>query len=998
METSGQVLRQGERRYVTVLFADMKGFTDLSRRLDPEEMDLLMERVFLRFESIISAYGGGVEKYIGDALVAVFGVPQIHEDDPTRAVYAALDFLDQLKNVKLDDSGDLAPVGFRIGINTGLITTGKRGQQEVVTGHAMAVAARLESEAELNTVFVSEATREKCSDDFLFSKRQLLKVTEGAEPVAAYKVLGRIETPPVSDLPFLGREELVSELTRSYLSRSSAEPLGVTLTGPPGVGKTRIATAFIEGLRRFPEFHTPVLYARVRRFRRATFSVIRDLIQSGLSLNRNSEAERITRAVSALPEISREEAQQFARLFAGGEEENGESSPFLLLYKVLEALCRGAKRQYPPILFVENLHHIDPQSRDFLAFFFENTETRPFVLATSRSEEMLQLPVFRETAHIAVPPLDRERSRELLRALLTQSSRSLPEERVEELLELAAGNPLFILEYARYAEASGPEVPTTVQSIFLSVVDSYNDEQKAFLKKMSVFAHSYNFDEARYLLRRTGGDPEKLSELTEFFVEQEVLHEEGGAYFFRNDAFKMAVYSSILNHNKRILHRAIADYMREQNAPEFLRLMHHLSRAEAWEELETLILETPGTIMYLETIRYVELLLNQLSRKREEVASPRIANLLFYKAAIYFNNGKTNEADEVLKRILAAAVEERNYEYSARAYHILTAYNVKLCSFQNAELCGRKALAYYERVGDSGEARRDVLRSMAVSEMLRNREEEAHRLVEAINHVDGRNEGVYREALGETLLLEGKYTEALEALQPDEQGFEREFLRSTLFIRTRIHAERCDFPRVIEESDRYLRAGSSNAVELSQVYSYRAVALGALERPEEERTAALRQAEFASFRIANELDRLDALRSVAEAHLVLGNYEQAERYAREGLTLGLRHSGYYPTFSLLVMAGELSMRQKRTEEARFFVEEASFYVTLRPRLRARDVAAYWFLRWCLGLDGEEAVEAAQDLIALESQAIGDPELVEAFLRTRSFSLIGRADGEARHCP
>ena len=218
METSGQVLRHGERRYVTVLFADMKGFTDLSRRLDPEEMDLLMERVFGRFESIISAYGGSVEKYIGDALVAVFGVPQIHEDDPTRAVYAALDFLDQLKNIKLGDSGEIAPVGFRIGINTGLITTGKRGQQEVVTGHAMAVAARLESEAELNSVFVSEATREKCSDDFVFSKRQLLRLSEEAEPVAAYKVLGRIETPPVSDLPFLGRDRKSTRLNSSHYS------------------------------------------------------------------------------------------------------------------------------------------------------------------------------------------------------------------------------------------------------------------------------------------------------------------------------------------------------------------------------------------------------------------------------------------------------------------------------------------------------------------------------------------------------------------------------------------------------------------------------------------------------------------------------------------------------------------------------------------------------------------------------------------------------------
>lgn len=998
MAASAQILRHGERRYVTVLFADMKGFTDLSRRLDPEEMDLLMERVFGRFESIIHAYGGSVEKYIGDALVALFGVPQIHEDDPTRAVYAALDFLEQLKNLRLDTSGDVAPVGFRIGINTGLITTGKRGQQEVVTGHAMAVAARLESEAELNTVFVSEATRDKCSDDFVFSKRQLLKVSEEGEPVAAYKVLGRIETPPVSDLPFVGRDELISELTRRYLSHGSAERVGVTLTGPPGIGKTRVATAFIEGLRRFPEFHTPLLYARARRFRRSTFAIIRDLIQSGLGIDRESDKDMVIQRVSALPQVSTEDGRRFARLFFGGEEEAEESSLFLLLYTILEELCRGAKRQYPPILFVDNLHHIDRQSQDFLAYFFQNTEARPFVLATSRTREVLELPVFRESAEIPIPPLDREQSRLLMRSQLAESNRSVDEDRLEELLEVAGGNPLFILEYARYAESAGPEVPTTVQNIFLTAVDGYSEEEKSFLKKMSAFVHSFNLEEARFLLERTGGDPEKIEELSRFFVDEGIFYEEGGAFFFRNDALKMAVYSSVLNQNKRILHRAIADYMREKNAPEYQRLMHHLSRAEAYEELEAVVLGTPGAIMQLETIRYVELLLNHLRESRNKVSSGRIANLLFYKAAIYFNNGKTNEADRELKDILAAAVEERNYEYAARAYHILTAYNLKLCSFQNAELCGRKALAYYERVEASGEARRDVLRNMAVSEMLRNRSEEAHRLVDSINEVQGQNEGVYKEALGETLLLEGKYGEALDALELSGSGEGSEFARTTLFLRTRTHAERCDYARVIEESDRYLAAASSNAVELAQVYAYRAIALGASRQAPEEVSAVLRQAEFASFRIASDLDRLDALRTVTEAHLILGNYENAERHAREAITIGLRHSGYYPTFSLLVMAAELSMRQNRREEARFFIEEASFYVSLRPRLRRRDVGAYWFLRWCIGVEDATALERSRDLIALEAESIREPQLVAAFLEQRSFALIEESGEEPRHCP
>ncbi|HRY56275.1 MAG TPA: adenylate/guanylate cyclase domain-containing protein, partial [Spirochaetia bacterium] len=129
-------LKAGERRVAAILFSDMKGFTSLSERMDPEEMDGLMSRVFGLFESIIREHGGIVEKYIGDALVAVFGVPELHEDDPSRAVHAALEFLSRARGA----DGRLA---FRTGIHSGLVTTGRRGEFDVVTGHAMSVAQRL---------------------------------------------------------------------------------------------------------------------------------------------------------------------------------------------------------------------------------------------------------------------------------------------------------------------------------------------------------------------------------------------------------------------------------------------------------------------------------------------------------------------------------------------------------------------------------------------------------------------------------------------------------------------------------------------------------------------------------------------------------------------------------------------------------------------------------------------------------------------------------------
>ncbi|HQG39681.1 MAG TPA: adenylate/guanylate cyclase domain-containing protein [Spirochaetales bacterium] len=165
----GLFIKNGERRNATLLFADMKGFTHLSEYMDPEEMDSLMNKIFGTFEEIIQNYGGYVEKYIGDALVAVFGVKELHDDDPFRAVKAALEFLHRIKNLALDLKKDSVEFAFRIGIHYGQVATGKRGKFDVVTGHAMAIAQRLEAAAEPNSILVSDAVYELCKTDFAFT-------------------------------------------------------------------------------------------------------------------------------------------------------------------------------------------------------------------------------------------------------------------------------------------------------------------------------------------------------------------------------------------------------------------------------------------------------------------------------------------------------------------------------------------------------------------------------------------------------------------------------------------------------------------------------------------------------------------------------------------------------------------------------------------------------------------------------------------------------------
>jgi class 3 adenylate cyclase len=169
---------------VTVHFSDMKGFSGLLEHFDPEALDSLMAGVFSRFEAIVRAHGDEVEKYIGDAMVAIFGYPTLHEDDPVRAVEAALEIAAVLEHPERVTArgGDghvrtvHQPLSFRTRVHSALAAMGKWGGQDVVTGHGMAVAARLQAAAPEGGILVPEAVRDRYVKRFLYGVRQALEL------------------------------------------------------------------------------------------------------------------------------------------------------------------------------------------------------------------------------------------------------------------------------------------------------------------------------------------------------------------------------------------------------------------------------------------------------------------------------------------------------------------------------------------------------------------------------------------------------------------------------------------------------------------------------------------------------------------------------------------------------------------------------------------------------------------------------------------------------
>ena len=491
--------RREERKVVTVLFADLVGFTARAERLDPEDVRALLARYHGRVRAELERFGGTVEKFIGDAAMAVFGAPVAHEDDPERAVRAALAIRDWIR----EDGEDLQ---VRVGVNTGealvALDARTREGEAMAAGDVVNTAARIQAGAPVNAVLVGEQTHRATAPVIDYREVEPVVAKGKSDPIPAWEALearARIGVDVVQRpaTPLVGRQRelelLVSSLARVREERS---PQLVTLLGVPGIGKSRLVYELSQEIEQDQELIGWRQGRSLPYGDGVTFWALGEIVKAEAGiLESDSADEAEAKLRHAVAELVSDEAEapwlegHLRPLVGIGADDRSRrgGEPFVAWRRFLEALAEPA----PFVLVLEDLHWADDALLDFLDELVDRVTDVPlFVLATARPELLERRPGWGggnpNTFTLSLPPLSQEASARLVAALLERPA--IAAEQQQALLVKIGGNPLYAEQYSRALVERGDveELPESVQGIIAARLDALSQEEKRLLQNAAV--------------------------------------------------------------------------------------------------------------------------------------------------------------------------------------------------------------------------------------------------------------------------------------------------------------------------------------------------------------------------------------------------------------------------------------------------------------------------------------------------------------------------------
>jgi len=595
-----------ERKVVSVLFCDLVGFTAKSERADPEDVRAVLRTYHDRLKKEIERLGGTVEKFIGDAVMAVFGAPTAHEDDAERAVRAGLRILEAIS--ELNEEGPDRGLSVRIGVNTGeaVVTLGARAErgEAMVAGDVVNTAARLQAAAPQDSVVVGAPTERITRDHIDYEELEPVSVKGKSEPVRLFRALsarGRygVDVDQRTRSPFIGRTYELELLLRTFARSVDEAGLQlVTITGEPGVGKSRLLW---ELKNRMDEDPAITVYWRQGRClpygEGITFWALGEIIK-GLAGVLESDgpghaAEKLDTALRAFVEDVGEHEWLRSRLQAllgvgsAGGDATAQAAPSDReeAYAAWRRFLESAAARYPLVLVFEDLHWADPALIAFVDHLVDWSTGVPIMaICTARPELYERHPEWgggkRNSATISLSPLTDEETARLLVALLEQAV--LPAELQTTLLERAGGNPLYAEEFVRMLLDQGAlemrgrtlklvhtaediQLPDTIQALISARLDTLPPERKSLLQDAAVMGKVFWSGAVAYM---SGGEERSVREGLHELARKELVRpmrtssvKDQGEYAFWHALVRDVAYSQIPRADRARRHRMAAEWI-----------------------------------------------------------------------------------------------------------------------------------------------------------------------------------------------------------------------------------------------------------------------------------------------------------------------------------------------------------------------------------------------------------------------------------------------------
>jgi len=686
---------EGERKQVTVLFSDLSGYTAMSERLDPEEVKNIISRIFGEIAQVVVKYDGSIEKFIGDAVVAFFGVPKAHEDDPVRALRAAREIHEIVNAMSHQFESKVGkPLSMHTGINTGLVVTGEVTMEKGtlgITGDTVNVASRLSGLAKPGEILVGEDTYRQAEGLFNFTPLTPVSVKGKAEPIRACRVLSPKEEPTKTHRLSGLRSELTGrKVEMSHLQEAAQRLLEgkgaiFFITGDAGTGKSRLIEEFKATLDlnriQWREGHSYAYASNIPYF------PLIDLLSRAWQIEDRDSQERLKQKIEAgianLMGDGKDIIPFIGSLYSIKYPEIENISPEywkMKLHESIQSIVSALTRRAPVVICLEDLHWTDPSSIELLRTILLKFNYPALILCVSRPQFTLfasqQLSgIGKFYYEMRLQDLSPTEAQGMVESLL--KTETIPAELRNFILRKAEGNPFYLEEvinslietetliekdntWVLTRPLAGIDIPSNVQGVISARLDRLEKETKRILQEASVIGRVFLYEILKRITELKEQIDRSLHGLERLDLIRTRTLDPDLEYIFKHALTQEVVYNGLLKKERQVIHEKIANVMEElfrERLPEFYEtLAYHYKQGQSYLKAVDYLMKAGEKCNERYTLEeshqyYKEafdILSNKTDRSKDE--DILLIDLLIQWSSVYHLRGDMTGLEGLLKR------------------------------------------------------------------------------------------------------------------------------------------------------------------------------------------------------------------------------------------------------------------------------------------------------------------------------------------------------------